>query len=70
MAILFYLQVLPPLCAVVGAGLVVQGLIGPRTQDRATLIAIGVLVFLSGSVGTGLVVYVRRLVRRLRPPAG
>jgi hypothetical protein len=70
LAILFYLQVLPPLCAVVGACLVVQAVIGPRTPDRATMMAIGVLAFLAGSAGTGVVLYVRRLVRRLRPPEG
>lgn len=70
MAMLFYLQVLPPLCAVVGACLAVQAVIDPRAPDRATTIAIGVLAFLAGSAATGLVLYVRRLVRRLRPPEG
>jgi hypothetical protein len=70
MAVLFYLQVLPPLCAVVGVGLAIPAMMDSGTPDRATLIAIGVLAFVAGSAGTGLVLYVRRLVRRLRPPEG
>lgn len=70
MAFLFYLQVLPPLCAVTGALLAVPAMIDPSAPDRANTIAIGGLAFLAGSAGTGLVLYVRRLVRRLRPPEG
>lgn len=67
-ALLFYLQVLPPLCAVAGAGLAISAVIDPSAPDRANMIAIGGLAFLAGSAGTGLVLYVRRLVRRLQPP--
>ena len=68
MALLFYAQALPPLVAITGAGLVISGVFGPASRDRADMIAIGVLAFAAGMVGTALVLYVRMLVRRLRSP--
>ncbi|WP_439472866.1 hypothetical protein [Brevundimonas sp.] len=63
---LFYLQVFPPACAAVGACLAVSVMMNPFTPDRANMIAIGVLAFVAGGLGTALVLYVRMLVRRLR----
>lgn len=65
---LAYVQVFPPLFAAVGGILVICAMVDPRMPDRATTIAVGALAFLAGSVATALVLYVRRLLDRLRPP--
>ena len=65
---LFYLQVFPPSCAVVGACLAVSAIMNPSTPDRADIIAVGVLAFVAGVIGTALVLYTRKLTRRLSPP--
>lgn len=67
-ALLFYLQLFPPLGAVVGGLLVISAIFDPGMPDRANAIAIGALVFVAGVAGTALVLYVRMLVRRLDPP--
>lgn len=66
--LLTYAQVFPPLCAAVGGILVICALFDPGAPDRSTRIAIGALVFVAGAAGTALVLYLRKLVRRLHPP--
>ncbi|RZJ44538.1 MAG: hypothetical protein EON87_09675 [Brevundimonas sp.] len=66
--LLAYVQVFPPLVAVVGGILVICAIVDPGAPDRATVIAVGALAFLAGSVATALVLYVRRLLDRLQPP--
>lgn len=68
MILLVCLQVMPPLFAVTGGVLAISAILDPRTPDRANMIAVGVLVFLAGSVATALLLYVRRLLDRMRPP--
>ena len=66
--LLAYLQVFPPMFAAVGGIVAICAIFDPKAPDRATAIGIGVLVFLAGSVATALMLYVRRLLDRLRPP--